>query len=184
VESSFLNPTSALSALQLLPGETVADFDAASGFFTRAAARLVRPGTVWAIDANRELLPRLKNTAQLEGLDNIEVVSGSIEHVGGTKLPDRGVDAVIIANSLFACDHKDAVAQEAARILKPHGRVLVIDWADSFGGMGPQPEHVIRAHDAQALFEAAGFTVSGEAPAGLYHWGLLFRKGRGPDHTA
>jgi ubiquinone/menaquinone biosynthesis C-methylase UbiE len=182
VESSFLNPQSALSALQLLPGETVADFDAGSGFFTRAAARLVRPGAVWAVDANRELLPRLKNTAELEGLDNIEVVSGSIEHVGGTKLPDHGLDAVIIANSLFACDHKDAVAKEAARVLKPRGRVLVIDWADSFGGMGPHPGHVVSAEAATKLFEAEGFTMAGEANAGLYHWGLLFKKSGRADH--
>lgn len=177
MESSFLTPAKALSALNLMPGMQVADFDAGSGFFTRAAAHLVAPGSVWAVDPNRELLPRIKSVALAEGLHNVEVVAGSIERLGGTHLPAGQFDAVIIANSLFTADDKAGVAAEAARVLKAGGTVLVIDWEDSFGGLGPAPEHVVSAKDATEAFEAAGFTVAGEAPAGSYHWGLLFRKG-------
>ncbi len=162
--------------MHLTPGQTVADFDAGSGFFTRAAARLCAPGIVWAVDANRDLLPRLKNLATGEGLTNVEVVAGNIEKVGGTHLPDKSFDVVVIANSLFAADDKAAVAAEALRLLKPRGQVLVIDWQDSFGGMGPHPDHVVTAAQASSLFEQAGFTAEGSAPAGAYHWGLLFRK--------
>lgn len=166
----------ALAALQLMPGQSVADFDAGSGFFTRAAARLVNPGVVWAVDANRELLPRLRNLALAEGLHNVEVVAGNIERLGGTHLPAGQFDAVIVANSLFAVDHKAAVAAEAARVLKAGGKALVIDWEGSFGGLGPHPGHVVRAAQAAELFGAAGFAPAGDAPAGQYHWGLLFRK--------
>lgn len=176
MQSSFLNPSRALSALQLSPGQSVADFDAGAGFFTRAAAREVAPGTVWAIDANHDVLSRLKNLAVAEGLHNVEVVAGNIEKVGGTHLPEGMFDAVIIANSLFAVEDKAAAAAEAARVLRPGGRVLVIDWEDSFGGLGPHPGHVVSAADAKEIFTAAGLTSAGEAPAGAYHWGLLFRK--------
>ncbi len=159
-----------------MPGQTVADFDAGSGFFTRGAARLCAPGAVWAVDANREILPRLKNLAAAEGLRNVEVIAGNIEKAGGTHLPEATFDACIIANSLFAVEDKKAVAAEAARVLKKGGRALVIDWQDSFGGLGPQPKDVVSAAAAQELFEAAGFAVEGEAPAGMYHWGLLFKK--------
>lgn len=176
MESSFLNPSKALAALQLGAGQTVADFDAGSGFFARAAARAVEPGVVWAVDANRELLPRLKNVAEAEGLLNVEVVAGSIERLGGTGLPDAHFDAVIIANSLFSVSDHAGVAAEAARVLKRGGKALVIDWEDSFGGLGPAPEHVVGAEKARQLFERAGFVCDGEADAGAYHWGLLFRK--------
>jgi ubiquinone/menaquinone biosynthesis C-methylase UbiE len=176
MQSSFLNPARALSALQLMPGQTVADFDSGSGFFTRAAAREVAPGAVWAVDANRELLPRLKNLATGEGLKNVEVVAGNIEKPGGTHLPEGMFDAVIIANSLFAVEDKRGVAQEAARVLRKGGRALVIDWEDSFGGLGPHPKDVVSAAQATEFFTQAGFTGAGEAPAGAYHWGLLFRK--------
>lgn len=176
MESSFLNPSAAVAALNLMPGQTVADFDAGSGFFTRAAARLVAPGAVWAVDANREMLSHLKNVALAEGLHNVEVVAGNIEKAGGTHLPAGQSDAVIVANSLFAVEDKAAVAAEAARVLKQGGMALVIDWEGSFGGLGPQPEHIVSAKDAAATFAAAGFAPAGDAPAGQYHWGLLFRK--------
>jgi len=176
MQSSFLNPSRALSALQLGPGQSVADFDAGAGFFTRAAAREVAPGTVWAVDANHDALPRLKNLAVAEGLHNVEVVAGNIEKVGGTHLPEGMFDAVIIANSLFAVEDKAATAAEAARVLRPGGRALVIDWEDSFGGLGPHPNHVVSSEQAKSFFESAGLECVGEAPAGAYHWGLLFRK--------
>lgn len=154
----------------------VADFDAGSGFFTRGAARLCAPGTVWAVDANHELLSRLKNLATAEGLQNVEVVAGNIEKVGGTHLPEAAFDAVIVANSLFAVEHKAGVAAEAARVLKRGGRVLVIDWEDSFGGLGPAPHDVVSAAEATKIFKAAGFEAGGSAPTGAYHWGLIFRK--------
>ena len=159
-----------------MPGMIVADFDSGSGFFTRAAAREVAPGAVWAVDANRESLPRLKNLATGEGLKNVEVVAGSIEKVGGTHLPENMFDVVIIANSLFAVDNKQGVAAEAARVLRKGGRALVIDWEGSFGGLGPHPKDVVTAAQAVEFFTEAGFAEAGEAPAGAYHWGLLFRK--------
>lgn len=163
--------------MEILPGMHVADFDAGAGFFTRAAARLVGPGgVVWAVEPQRDLLPRIKNLAEAEGLRNVEVVAGDITRPGGTHLPDGAFDIVLIVNSLFAADDKAAVAEEAARVLKPGGRALVIDWQESFGGMGPHPEHVVSARQASGAFVAAGFRAAGEVPAGAYHWGLLFRK--------
>lgn len=176
MESSFLNPSRALSALQLMPGMAIADFDSGSGFFSRAAARAVTPGVVWAVDASHESLPRLKHLAEGEGLHNIEVVAGNIEKAGGSHLPAGSFDAVIIANSLFAVEDKHAVAAEAARVLKRGGRALVIDWEDSFGGLGPHPKDIVTGAQAQEIFAKAGFKAAGEAPAGAYHWGLLFRK--------
>jgi len=175
-ESSFLNPSRALGALYLTPGMTVADFDTGSGFFARAAARLVAPGTVWAVDAKSEVLSRLKNLCTAEGLLNVEVVAGAIDKVEGTHLPKGHFDAVIIANSLFAVEDKRACAEEAARILKPGGRALVVDWQESFGGMGPHPDHVVSAEKVREIFLEAGFNEASEAQAGDYHWGVVFRK--------
>jgi len=68
------------------------------------------------------------------------------------------------------------VAHEAARVLRPGGRALVIDWQDSFGGLGPHTKDIVTAAQAKDFFAQAGFAYDGTAPAGAYHWGLLFRK--------
>lgn len=176
-ESSFLNPQAAVAACHISEGSRVADLSAAGGFFTRAAARAVGPGgVVWAVDAHSDLLARLKNLAGAEGLHHIEVVRGSIEKVGGTHLPDSTMDFCIVANALFSAADKPAVAEEAARVLRKAGRLLLIDWLSSHGGLGPAPEHIVSAAEAKKIFEVAGFAQAEDIPAGAYHWGLILRK--------
>ena len=155
----------------------VADFACGAGFFARAAARLVGArGVVWAVDAHQELLPRLKNISLAEGLRNVEVLQGNIERTGGTHLPEASFDLVLVPNALFASEHKDTVAKEAGRVLKKGGRVLLVDWSDSHGGLGPAPAHVLTAAAAQKIFEGAGFVYERQVPAGAYHWGVIMRK--------
>lgn len=176
-ESSFLNPMRALGHSKLHEGSRVADFGAGSGFFTRAAARLVGDsGLVWAVDVHQDMLPRLKSLALQEGLRNVEVVHGDVEKPKGSRLPAENFDLVIVSNLLFGSEHKETVVKEAHRVLRKTGRVLVIDWAGSFGGLGPHESHVVTADHAQTLFELNGFTYLEPVPAGAYHWGFLARK--------
>jgi ubiquinone/menaquinone biosynthesis C-methylase UbiE len=177
MESSFLNPQRTLEAAHISEGSRVADLAAGSGFFARAAARAAGPeGLVWAIDPNPDMLPRLKNLGAGEGLRNMEVVRGTAEKLGGTKLPDATMDVAILANALFSIEDKRAAAAEAYRILRRAGRVILVDWTDSHGGLGPHPSHVVSAAEARKIFEAAGFTQAEDIPAGAYHWGLILRK--------
>jgi arsenite methyltransferase len=175
-ESSFLNPAKALALADVSEGLEVADFGAGSGFFTRAAARLVDPGTVWAVDDNGELLSRIKSLALTEGLKNVEILRGNIESPQGCGLPKDHFDVVIAANILFSADNKKQVVAEISRVLKRTGRAIVIDWSDSHGGLGPTKEHVVTEDVARALFEEAGFAYQGAIPAGEYHWGFVVRK--------
>ncbi|MDO8548052.1 MAG: class I SAM-dependent methyltransferase [bacterium] len=176
-ESSFLNPARAVHAAKIHEGHLVADFGAGSGFFTRAAAREVgEGGEVWAVDINRDLLPRIKNLSAAENLRNVHVVHGDIESVGGTPLPPEHFDFVIISNVLFSAEGKKALVAEAKRVLKKVGRALVIDWSGSFGGLGPHESHVVTEREAKKLFEEAGFVFVEDVPAGAYHWGFVVRK--------
>jgi len=176
-ESTFLNPGRAIRLAKIHEGHVVADFGAGSGFFTRAAAREVgEGGEVWAVDIQRDLLPRVKNLSTAENLRNVHVVHGDVETVGGTSLPPEHFDFVIISNLLFSAEHKKEVVAEAKRVLKKVGRALVMDWSGSFGGLGPHEDHVITASEARKLFEEGGFAFVEEVPAGEYHWGFVVRK--------
>ncbi len=176
-ESSFLNPAYALQNAGLHEGLDVADFGAAGGFFTRAAARIVGAGAeVWAVDQSGDLLTRLKNLAIAEGLHNVDILRGNIEAPGGCGLPAGHFDMVLMVNILFSAHNKEALVKEAARVLKKSGRALVIDWTSSHGGLGPHPKHVVSESEARRLFEEAGFAYVERVAAGAYHWGFVVRK--------
>jgi ubiquinone/menaquinone biosynthesis C-methylase UbiE len=175
--SGFSSPDLNLAPLNVLPGMIVADLGAGTGAYARAAAKMVGThGKVYAIDVQKELLGRLKAEADHEGLANIEYVWGDVEVPAGTHLKEASVDRVIIANLLFQVEDKAAVMKEAARILKPGGFVLVVDWTDSHGGLGPVQDMVVTADMARALGEAAGLEHSRGSAAGDHHYGLLFKK--------
>src|SRR3989338_3910363 len=156
-----------LGAAPLCEGMAVADFGAGSGFLPRAAARGVgEGGVIWAVDAHRELLPRLKNLALAEGLRNVEGMHGDIERTGGSHLQNAHFDLVMAVNVLFSAENKEALAQEGVRVLRRGGKALVIDWNGSHGGPGPHPSHIVTEASARRIFEDAGFAFVSNAKAG------------------
>jgi ubiquinone/menaquinone biosynthesis C-methylase UbiE len=172
---AFSEPAKNLEAFGLHEGQHVADFGSGSGFYSLAAAKLVKEsGKVYAIDVQQDLLTRLKSNAHAEHINNIEVIHGNLEAVNGTKLADNSADAVIIANVLFLSDDKQGIITEAKRILKPEGRILIVDWTDSFGGMGPTPDMVFTQQETRELCEKLGFEFVTGILAGDHHYGLSF----------
>jgi ubiquinone/menaquinone biosynthesis C-methylase UbiE len=174
---AFSDPEKNLGELGIHNGSFIADLGAGSGAYTLAAAKIVGDGgKVFAVDVQGDLLARIKNAAAGAHLKNVEAVHGDIEELGGTRLKDISVDIALACNVLFQVEQKENFADEIKRILKPNGRVLVVDWSDSFGGLGPQPEHVITESQAKELFEKHGFAFVKKFDAGDHHYGLVFRK--------
>ena len=54
--------------------------------------------------------------------------------------------------------------------------MLVIDWADSFGNLGPTPAQVVTRAKARELFERAGFVFEKEITTGAHHYGIIFKR--------
>ena len=174
---TFSSPTDILERFGLHSGQTVADLGAGSGFYTFAAAKLVGSGgKVYAVEIQHEVLARLANHARHEHLANISFLHVDAEQLAGTKIAAGTVDVVLVCNILFQVTEKSVFVTEAKRILKTGGRVLVVDWAGSFGGTGPQPEFVVNQAAGRQLFLDAGFIEVGSIPAGDHHWSLVFRK--------
>ncbi len=173
----FSDPVKNIAQSGILPGMQVADFGSGSGAHTMAVAKaLMASGRVYAVDIDQGLLSKIKNTAVREGLYNVEVILGDIEKPSGTKLRDNSTDFVLLSNILFQVENKPAVLNEAKRILKQGGGVLVVDWADSFGNIGPKKDMVVTKEKAKELFEKSGFHMDKEIQAGSHHYGLIFKK--------
>ncbi len=170
----FSDPAVNISRLGLTDGMKVIDFGAGSGFYTlEAAKRVGRNGRVFAVDVQKDLLERIRSTGKSQGLNNIEVIWGNIEKIGGTKIRDGLVDRVIVSNVLFQVEKPDELALEVKRILKSGGKVLVIDWSD-VSSLGPKTP--FSSAKAQILFEKSGFKLDQSFGAGEHHYGLVFSR--------
>jgi ubiquinone/menaquinone biosynthesis C-methylase UbiE len=174
----FSDPEQNIKQCGLKAGDMVADMGAGSGFYSMAAARAVAPnGKVYALEVQKDLLGRIKAEAEKEHVTNIEVVWSNIEKLGGTKIRDHSIDFAIVSNVLFQVEDKNLFALEVKRILNPMtGRILVIDWSESFGGMGPHPDAVFTKARALELFSPQGFVLDRDIDTGAHHYGVILKK--------
>ncbi len=153
-----------------------ADFGTGSGHFAFALAGVLQEGRVYAVDVQKALIERLKSEASHRHLNNIEIIWGDVEQIGGTKLKEASLDLVVIANILFQVEDKKTPLLEAKRVLKPSGRLLIIDWQESYQGMGPEKKSVFTKDQARALLGEIGFEFVREVEAGSHHYGLLSKR--------
>ena len=173
----FADPKRNIEQLALEPGMVVADFGGGAGYLAVEAAEAVgKDGRVYVIDIQQELLTKATHLAEKHLLDRISFIHGDLEKPKGSTLADASVDVVVLSNTLFQIENKAAVIEEARRIIRDGGRVLVVDWRESYGGLGPQPEHVLSEDKAKALLIQGGLEHVREIDAGTYHYGLIFKK--------
>jgi ubiquinone/menaquinone biosynthesis C-methylase UbiE len=172
----FSDPDKNLAQLGLGDAMKVADLGAGTGYYSIVAARRVGgAGRVYAVEAQRDLLDRLKSNAAAEKIRTVEVIHGVIDSIGGTKLREGAADRAILANTLFQIEpiHRDALALEAKRILKPGGKLLLVDWLP---GSALGPKNCVPRVSAENLFNKAGFDLEKSFAAGDHHYGLVFSK--------
>ncbi len=176
---NFTNPETNVSELGLHEGQTVVDLGAGTGTYTMLLAeRVGESGLVYAVEVQKDFLTNIKDAATEHGFKNVEVIWGDIEKPLGTKIKDSIADAVVISNVLFQAEDKAGLLREAKRILKIGGKLLLVDWMDSFNSLGPVKGAVVPANIAREMCEQEGFVLKKEFNAGDHHYGFVFYKSR------
>jgi len=154
-----------LAALQ--PGESVVDLGSGSGMDSFIAALKVGgSGTVTGIDMTDEQLAKAERLRAAGKFGNVTYRKGYIQSTG---LADAAYDAVISNGVINLAPDKSEVFREAARLLKPRGRLALADivtqvqlpegivcdatlWAACIGGAMQVSQYV-------AAIDAAGLRV-------------------------
>jgi demethylmenaquinone methyltransferase/2-methoxy-6-polyprenyl-1,4-benzoquinol methylase len=109
-----------------LPGERILDVATGSGDLALALGRKVQPGgEVWLTDINRSMLQRGRDRVADRGL-LAPAVQCDAERL---PFPSAHFDCVTVAFGLRNMTHKDAALAEMTRVLKPGGRLLVLEFS-------------------------------------------------------
>jgi ubiquinone/menaquinone biosynthesis C-methylase UbiE len=109
----------------LHPGETVLDLGSGAGADVLISARRVGPeGRAIGLDMTDEMLTLARANAREAGVENAEFLKGYLEDI---PLPDASVDVVISNCVINLAADKRLVLAEAARVLRPGGRLAVSD---------------------------------------------------------
>src|SRR6266851_4309442 len=136
---------------QLRPGETVLDVGCGTGTLALVAKeRVGATGLVSGIDPSAQLLTRARRKAARRGLE-INFQLGVIEQL---PFPDQSFDVVLSTLMMHHLpdDLKRQGLAEIARVLKPGGRLLVLDMK---GPAGPWKSSI---QDQPALMKEADFS--------------------------
>lgn len=171
----FITPDRIVNALRVRDDMRVAEFGAGAGDFALNLAKRMPNGQVFAIDVQREPLSALDSKAEAAGVYNIRTITGDLEEKEGSTLTPEYLDIVLIPNVLFQVEDRKAVLDEAARVLKKGGQLLILDWNEG-DGLGPSKEMRVSHETVLEEAEGAGFSLKKEVDAGRFHWALVLEK--------
>jgi len=175
-DKGFLNVEKIVGQFDIKQNMTIADFGAGHGFFSVAFAKKVGPsGQVFAIDILSQTLEAIRSKAKLEGLFNIKIIRGDLEKPNGSTLGDASCDLVFIANVLFQITDKSGLINEAYRVLKKNGELVVVEWKP-YIALGPQKEYRLSEEELKQLIISKGFGEPKPINAGSHHYGFVFIK--------
>jgi len=108
--------------LRLMPPLVIADLGAGEGAFALLLAQ--RAARVIAVDSSAKMIEVGREQASRHGIENIEFRLGDMEDL---PIGDGAVDLVFFSQSLHHALHPDRAVQQAARILRPGGRIVILD---------------------------------------------------------
>lgn len=108
--------------LTLIPPLVIADLGAGEGTVSQLLARRAR--RVIAIDNSDRMVEYGANLAREHGVRNLEYRKGDLETL---PIDDAAVDVALFSQSLHHAQHPERAVAEAHRVLKPGGRVLILD---------------------------------------------------------
>lgn len=174
---NFVDPVMVVNQLGIAPGATVADFGCGTGYFSFECARHVgSDGLVYALDVLPAALEAVTSHAKMAGISNIIPKRVNLENEQGSGLGTGSVDWVILKDILFQNQKKDVLLREVARVLKPGGQGLIMEWSPDEVLVGPDKGLRLEKAELQALISQVGLSIDRELAVGGFHYAFVVKK--------
>jgi len=173
----FIDPDSIIAQLGVEKDSVVADFGCGPGFFSVPFAKAVgEDGKVYALDVLPQALETVKSKMRNSAVSNIMMIRANVEKENGSRLESALVDWVILKDILFQNKKKDIIIAEAARVLKPGGKVIVVEWKAEDSSVGPESKLRIPCDVLKKMFTDQNFYIEKDIVAGDFHYAFVATK--------
>jgi len=148
-------PSKAIAALDIKPGQVVADVGAGSGYYTvRLAERVGPTGQVFATDIQPEMLDLLRARVTRARLDQVEFVRSTETD---PRLPEARFDLILMVDVYHELARPQEVLQKLRASLKPDGRLVLIEFRKESAWVPIREEHKMSVKEARMELEAEGY---------------------------
>lgn len=135
---AWQRPDEVIALVQPMPGQTVADVGAGTGYFLgRLSQAVSKDGRVLGVDIEPDMVAYMTQRAQKEGWTNVEAVLGATD---SPNLPASAVDRILIVDTWHHIGARGAYAAKLREALVPGGAVFIVDFTLDTE-RGPPKEH-------------------------------------------
>ncbi len=158
-------------AVHPLPSEVWLDFGCGPGYFTIPLAQKVK--SVIAVDVSEEMLSVCRKRVGEHDLQNVSFFQSNGSHF---PFGDKTIDRALLANIFHELDHPAQLLSEIQRVLKPDGKIFLLDWKPVETPTGPPLDHRISEQDVTTSVKKAGYQLEKSWDVFPYHYLLSFIK--------
>lgn len=169
-----LPPEEVIRLIPIDQGMKLADIGCAIGYFTFPLAKaLGESGTVFGLDISEEML--LEARKRYEKLIDTKIASVEFLISEENKLPflPNTLDVAFVANVLHETEDKFEFLSEVARVLRPGGRLIIVEWAKEVMEMGPPVNKRLSLDEVIGYLKSSGFELVLHQEVGKGHYMII-----------
>ena len=161
--------------LRIEKSATLLDIGSGRGDYAIALAEAIGPdGCIYAVDAWEEGLAQLTERASRLGLENVRTIAADVNKA--IPLPDGSVDICLMATVLHDLLREgtgEVALSETARVLKPWGRLAIVEFKKIEDGPGPPLRIRLSEKELEGVLAPFDFRTERVSDVGPYHYLLI-----------
>jgi ubiquinone/menaquinone biosynthesis C-methylase UbiE len=136
-------------------------------------------GRVYAVDLVPAVLEMIESDRAHHAYVNVTCLRGNFEREGGVQLEDGKLDAIFLIHTLWKISDHQGMLKEAQRLLKPTGKLVLVDWHPKTDHpVAPPAECRVEPTHAEAFLRRGGFVKERDLQLPRVHWGTIFARSR------